>query len=70
MEPILDNLAQRRKGELMVLKISLDRNPEMAQSLGIRGVPAFLVIHKGTERGRISGAMPETDFALWVANLV
>ena len=70
MEPILSGVAERRKGELMVLKVSLDRHPEMGASFGIQGVPTFLVIRRGTERGRISGALPETDFALWLAKLV
>lgn len=70
MEPVLERLAERRKGEIMIIKISLDRSPEMGASFGILGVPTFLVIHKGHERGRISGALGETDFALWLAKLV
>jgi thioredoxin 2 len=70
MEPILAGVAERRKGELMVIKISLDRHPEMGASFGILGVPSFLVIQKGTERGRMSGALPEADFVLWLAKLV
>jgi thioredoxin 2 len=67
MEPVLAGVADRRKGEIMVIKISLDRHPEMGASFGIKGAPTFLVIHNGNERGRISGALPETDFALWLA---
>ncbi len=70
MEPVLERLAERRKGEIMIIKISLDRSPEMGASFGIQGVPTFIVIQKGHERGRISGAMGEMDFALWLANLV
>ncbi len=70
MDPVLTSLADRRKGELMVLKVSLDRHPEMGASFGIMGVPTFLVMRKGTEGGRISGAQPEADFALWLAKLV
>lgn len=69
MEPILNGLAERRKGEVVIIKISLDRHPEMGAAFGVLGVPTFLVIHKGTERGRVSGAMAETDFALWLANI-
>ena len=69
MDPILEGLAERRKGEVVVIKISLDRHPEVGAAFGILGVPTFLVIHKGTERGRVSGAMAETDLGLWLANL-
>jgi len=69
MAPILEKLARRRAGELMVIKVDVDRHPEMAAQLGISAVPTFIVFHKNTERGRISGALPEMDLALWVAKL-
>jgi thioredoxin 2 len=70
MEPVLSGVAERNKGRLMIVKISLDRHPEMGASFGITGVPTFLVIYKGDERGRVSGAMPEEDFVFWLAKLI
>ncbi|HAR35499.1 MAG TPA: thiol reductase thioredoxin [Acidobacteria bacterium] len=69
MAPVLERLARRRAGELMVIKVDVDRNPGLAARLGIASVPTFIVFHKNTERGRISGAMPEMDLSLWVARL-
>ncbi|HEK86651.1 MAG TPA: thiol reductase thioredoxin [Candidatus Aminicenantes bacterium] len=69
MAPFLERLARRRAGELMVIKIEVDRYPEMAAQFGIQSVPTFAIFHRNSERGRISGAMPETDLALWVAKL-
>lgn len=69
MAPLLERLARRRAGELMVIKIDVDKYPEMAAQLGIQAVPTFIVFHKNAERGRVSGAMSETDLALWVAKL-
>lgn len=68
MHPVVERLAKRRAGEIMVLKLNVDRHSELAASFGIKGVPTFLVLHKGTERGRTSGAMAEADFSLWVAS--
>jgi thioredoxin 2 len=68
MHPVLERLARRRAGEIMVVKLNVDRNPELAASFGVQAVPTFVVVHKGTERGRTSGAMPEADFSLWVAS--
>lgn len=69
MTPILERLARRRAGELMVVKVDVDKYPEMAAQFGIQAVPTFIILHKNTERGRVSGAMPETDLALWAAKL-
>lgn len=68
MHPVLERLARRRAGEIMVVKLNVDQHPELAASFGIQAVPTFIVVHKGTERGRTSGAMPEADFSLWVAS--
>lgn len=68
MQPIIERLAKRRAGEIMVIKLNVDRHSELAASFSIKGVPTFVVLHKGTERGRTSGAMAEADFSLWVAS--
>jgi len=67
MHPIIERLAERRKGELMTVKVNVDTNPQAAASFAIQAVPTFVVYARGYERGRTSGAMPETDFSLWVA---
>jgi thioredoxin 2 len=69
MHPILERLAMRRAGELMVAKLNAETHPELASRMGIQGVPTFIVFYKAVERGRVSGAMGETDFSLWVASL-
>ena len=68
MHPILERLARRRAGGLTVVRINVERYPELAQGFGIQGVPTFVVVLKGVERGRASGAQSEEDFALWVAS--
>jgi thioredoxin 2 len=68
MHPIVENLARRRAGDLMVLKINTETHAELAAALKIKAVPTFVVMKKGFEIGRISGAMPEMDFSLWVAS--
>jgi thioredoxin 2 len=68
MRPVLESLAKRRAGSLMVVKVETDQNPELAQAFKIKAVPTFIVLKKGFEVGRVSGAMNETDFSLWVAS--
>jgi thioredoxin 1 len=70
MNPVVENLASRRAGELMAVKINVDNHPQLAASFGVQGVPTFVILHKGTERDRMSGAVSETDFSLWVASRV
>ncbi len=68
MHTVVDELAERREGEIMVLRVDVNQHAELAAALGVQGVPTFILFHKGYERARTSGAMPETDFSLWVAS--
>ena len=68
MRPVIESLARRRAGDLMVVKVDTDRRRELAEAFRIRAVPTFVVMKKGVELGRTSGAMNETDFSLWVAS--
>ncbi len=68
MAPILESLAKRRAGSLMVLKLETEIHSELAAAFKIQAVPTFLVMKGGFEIGRATGAMNETDFSLWVAS--
>ncbi|MDH4257729.1 MAG: thioredoxin family protein, partial [Candidatus Aminicenantes bacterium] len=70
MSPVVEALARRKAGELMVLKINVDQNPQTAAQFAILGVPTFVIVFNGHERGRTSGAMSEADLALWVASRI
>jgi thioredoxin 2 len=67
MAPILERLAARRAGEVAVIKINVESHQDLAREFGIQGVPTFVVVHKGAERGRTAGALDESSFALWAA---
>ena len=68
MHPVLDRLARRRAGEIMVVKVNVDQYPELSHGFGIQAVPTFIIVQKGTERARTSGALSEENFSLWVAS--
>ena len=68
MHPVVERLAKRRAGEIAAVRINVERDPELAQRFGVQAVPTFVIIAKGLERARASGAMNEEDFSLWVAS--
>jgi thioredoxin-like negative regulator of GroEL len=55
MAPTLDVFAQRRMGEVLVLKLDTDANPGTAARFGIRGIPTLIAFAGGRERGRHVG---------------
>jgi len=55
MAPTLDDLAQKRAGEVLVLKLDTDANPLTASRFGIRGIPTVIAFQGGNERSRHVG---------------
>ena len=68
MHPVVERLAKRRAGSVVVIRVNVEREPELARRFGIQGVPTFVIVRKGSERERVSGAMTEENFAFWVAS--
>ena len=56
--PVVDRVAERFEGQLMVGKVNVDDEPELARSYGIRSIPALLVFRDGKVVDQIAGAVP------------
>lgn len=57
MKPILDDVKKRLGDTASILKIDVDKNPEIASRLGIRGVPTLVIYKNGTIVWRKSGIL-------------
>jgi thioredoxin 1 len=56
--PILDQLKASKGKTLRILKIDVDKNPAIADQLGIRGVPTLIYYKNGKQLWRKSGVIP------------
>ncbi|MBX3461376.1 MAG: thioredoxin [Planctomycetes bacterium] len=45
--PIVDRLATEFKGKVSVAKLDIDKNPEIAASFGVMGVPTLIFFKNG-----------------------
>jgi thioredoxin 2 len=57
--PVLDEMAQRRGGDTLFLKVNVDENQRASAQHGISGIPALVLFDKGGERQRLVGAHPK-----------
>jgi thioredoxin 1 len=55
MAPELDKLAGMMNDGAKIIKINVDKNQELANSLGVRGVPTLMLYQKGKLLWRDSG---------------
>ena len=61
--PILDELAQKYKGQIVVYKVNTDEEKELARAFRIQGIPAFLWVplnDKPTMSSGIANSKEET----------
>ena len=64
--PVIDQIARSMKGNLVVLKLDTDANPELMARAGIQGIPTFILFAGGGELARHSGMMPPAEMKRWL----
>ena len=70
LSPVIDSLAQQFEGKVMVGKVNVDEEPELARQFGVMSIPTVVFLKNGKEVDRKVGVMPpETFIAAINANL-
>ena len=61
--PIVDEIANQYDGQVKVVKLNTDENPDTASKLGIRSIPTLIVFKGGQQVDTVVGAVPKTTLA-------
>ena len=54
--PVVEEIAQEQAGNLKVLKLNIDENPDTARQYKVMSIPTLMVFSGGDEKKRIVGA--------------
>ncbi len=57
--PLVDELAHKHMGKVLVTKVDTDRAPEVAAKYDIRSIPTLIIFRDGVEVERSMGFEPE-----------
>src|SRR5689334_8811088 len=57
--PILDRIVEERQGELKLVKVNIDEEPEIAERYGIASIPTMVLFKGGEPAAAAIGAQPK-----------
>lgn len=61
MAPILADLKKRVGDEASIIKIDVDKNPQVAKTYQVQGVPTLILFKAGKIMWRQSGVLPASE---------
>ncbi len=68
MKPILEQLKSKLGNKVRIIKIDIDRNPELSQALQIQGVPTLVLFKNGEILWRESGVRQAAELERIISN--
>lgn len=64
--PHFEQAASALAGEAVLTKVNTEQAPDLAARFAIRGIPTLVMLRRGREVTRTSGAMPAEGIVQWV----
>ena len=61
MDPVISEVLSELEGKIKLLKINIDRNPQMAQHFAVRSIPNYILFKKGKILWRKGGLITKRD---------
>ena len=62
LAPLVDQLAGDYDGKVLVGKVNVDEEPELARRFGVMSIPTVVVLKNGQEVDRLVGVRPAPAF--------
>jgi putative thioredoxin len=70
LTPILESVVAKANGAVRLVKIDVDKNPDLSGQLRIQSIPTVYAFKNGQPVDAFQGALPESEVQAWVDKLI
>src|SRR3954454_15075350 len=70
LTPIIEKAVKAAKGRVKLVKMDIDKHPQVAGQLGVQSIPAVFAFSKGQPVDGFMGALPESQIKAFIERLV
>ena len=70
LSPILEELSEEFSNKIIVAKVNLDENQDLAAKFSIRSIPTLLLFKSGELLDQKVGLLPKSDLVEWINSQV
>ena len=61
LSPVLEGVAEKMKDKVTIVKVDVDRSPDLAAKFGVMSGPTMIMFKNGRQVDAFSGYMPEAN---------
>lgn len=62
LSPVVESIAEQYEGKVLVGKVNVDEEPDLARRFGVMSIPTVVFLKNGREFDRKVGVMPSEAF--------
>jgi len=70
LTPILESVVAKARGAVRLVKVDVDKNPDLSAQLRIQSIPTVYAFKDGQPVDAFQGALPESEVQKWVDQLI
>src|SRR3954451_1522336 len=69
LTPIIEKAVKAAKGKVKLVKMDIDKHPQIAGQLGVQSIPAVFAFSKGQPIDGFMGALPESQVKAFIEKI-
>ena len=68
--PALEELSNEMEGQIKIVKVDVDNNPNSPAAMGVRGIRALFIFKDGQVISNRAGAAPKAALQSWIQDSI